>query len=81
MKHFYLLTVKLTLDVNNWRYFVEEWKYFINGWFIGNLEYLNTCLEQYTVVYPDGVSGHITKDDFGGRCSGYSCVSKLFKEI
>ena len=30
------------------------------------MEYLNTTLEDYKVIYPDATSGYITKHDFDG---------------
>ena len=37
-----------------------------NGWFIGDIMYFNTALEEYKVVYPDGTYDYIRKDDFDG---------------
>ena len=37
-----------------------------NGWFIGDIMYFNTALKEYKVVYPDGTSDYIRKDDFDG---------------
>ena len=35
-----------------------------NRWFIVDIMYFNTALEEYKVVYPDGTSDYIRKDDF-----------------
>ena len=35
MKHSYLLTAKITPDVDNWGCFIKGWGHCINRWFIG----------------------------------------------
>ena len=30
-----------------------------------DIEYFNTALEEYKVIYPNGTSGYIKRDDFG----------------
>ena len=42
--------------------------------------YFSTSLEEYKVIYPDGRSNYITKDDFSW-CSVHFFVSKFLKEI
>ena len=41
-------------------------KDFQSNWFIGDIEYFNTILEEYKVIYPDETFSHITKYDFYG---------------
>ena len=46
------------------------------------LGYFNTTLEEDKVIYPNGTSNYIAKDDFDGvSCSGHFFVSKVLKEI
>ena len=56
MKHSYLLTFRLTPDVNNRGYFIKEWGYLIKWSFIGEIEYSNKALEEYKVTYPDEIT-------------------------
>ena len=44
-----------------------------NGWFIRDIKYFNTTLEEYKVIYPDGTSDYITKGEFDG-------VTSFFRE-
>ena len=37
-----------------------------NEWFIGDIMYFNTAIEEYKVVYSDRTSDYIRKDDFDG---------------
>ena len=55
MKHSYLLTVKIA----NGGSFI--WKHMVH-W---DIECFNATLD-YKVIYPDGTSDYIIKDDFGG---------------
>ena len=37
-----------------------------NGWFIGDINYFNTVLNEYKVAYADKTSDLLTIDDFDG---------------
>ena len=41
-------------------------KHFYSDWFIRDMKYFSTTLEEYKVIYPDGTPDYIATDDFDG---------------
>ena len=62
MKYSYLLMVKIYPDV---KYFMLNIFSLIGD--IGNIEYFNTNLEEYKVIYLDETFNYTTKEDFNGE--------------
>ena len=60
------LMEKISPDVNNWESSIKGWGHFIQEWFIRDVMYFNTTLEQYKVINHYVTSNYFRKDDCNG---------------